>query len=144
MQPLKGGGFEPQAVLEELGTGQKEALQGWGHCTPSQGLGRLLRQTLEAVPIVALGHLLHLSHLPFQVSKISLVDLAGSERADSTGAKGTRLKVGARPPCPWRAAGSLYLNSLAGSYLQARLAPGSAWQEGSSWGWRRCWVHPQG
>lgn len=33
-------------------------------------------------------------HLPFQVSKISLVDLAGSERADSTGAKGTRLKVG--------------------------------------------------
>lgn len=29
-----------------------------------------------------------------QVSKISLVDLAGSERADSTGAKGTRLKVG--------------------------------------------------
>lgn len=30
----------------------------------------------------------------FQVSKISLVDLAGSERADSTGAKGTRLKVG--------------------------------------------------
>uniref|UniRef100_A0A2I3HXH1 Kinesin family member 1A n=1 Tax=Nomascus leucogenys TaxID=61853 RepID=A0A2I3HXH1_NOMLE len=33
-----------------------------------------------------------------KVSKISLVDLAGSERADSTGAKGTRLKVGARPP----------------------------------------------
>nr|XP_025843518.1 kinesin-like protein KIF1A isoform X5 [Vulpes vulpes] len=31
-----------------------------------------------------------------KVSKISLVDLAGSERADSTGAKGTRLKVG--PP----------------------------------------------
>lgn len=30
-----------------------------------------------------------------QVSKISLVDLAGSERADSTGAKGTRLKEGA-------------------------------------------------
>lgn len=29
----------------------------------------------------------------WQVSKISLVDLAGSERADSTGAKGTRLKV---------------------------------------------------
>lgn len=29
-----------------------------------------------------------------QVSKISLVDLAGSERADSSGAKGTRLKVG--------------------------------------------------
>ncbi|KAI1231556.1 hypothetical protein IHE44_0008011 [Lamprotornis superbus] len=28
-----------------------------------------------------------------KVSKISLVDLAGSERADSTGAKGTRLKV---------------------------------------------------
>lgn len=36
-------------------------------------------------------------HLSFQVSKISLVDLAGSERADSTGAKGTRLKVG--PGC---------------------------------------------
>lgn len=41
----------------------------------------------------------HLSHPVFklflssQVSKISLVDLAGSERADSTGAKGTRLKV---------------------------------------------------
>ena len=32
-----------------------------------------------------------------QVSKISLVDLAGSERADSTGAKGTRLKVGPPP-----------------------------------------------
>ena len=30
-----------------------------------------------------------------QVSKISLVDLAGSERAESTGAKGTRLKEGA-------------------------------------------------
>lgn len=39
-------------------------------------------------------------HLCLQVSKISLVDLAGSERADSTGAKGTRLKVraGARSP----------------------------------------------
>jgi hypothetical protein len=33
--------------------------------------------------------------LLFQVSKISLVDLAGSERADSTGAKGMRLKEGA-------------------------------------------------
>lgn len=32
-------------------------------------------------------------HFHLQVSKISLVDLAGSERADSTGAKGTRLKV---------------------------------------------------
>ena len=31
----------------------------------------------------------------FKVSKISLVDLAGSERAESTGAKGTRLKEGA-------------------------------------------------
>ena len=30
-----------------------------------------------------------------KVSKISLVDLAGSERAESTGAKGTRLKEGA-------------------------------------------------
>jgi len=30
-----------------------------------------------------------------QVSKISLVDLAGSERADSTGARGARLKEGA-------------------------------------------------
>ncbi|XP_076451749.1 kinesin-like protein unc-104 isoform X4 [Babylonia areolata] len=30
-----------------------------------------------------------------KVSKLSLVDLAGSERADSTGAKGTRLKEGA-------------------------------------------------
>ena len=29
------------------------------------------------------------------MSKISLVDLAGSERADSTGAKGMRLKEGA-------------------------------------------------
>jgi len=29
------------------------------------------------------------------VSKISLVDLAGSERADSTGARGARLKEGA-------------------------------------------------
>ena len=28
-------------------------------------------------------------------AQISLVDLAGSERADSTGAKGTRLKEGA-------------------------------------------------
>jgi len=31
----------------------------------------------------------------WQVSKISLVDLAGSERADSTGARGARLKEGA-------------------------------------------------
>ena len=31
----------------------------------------------------------------FKVSKVSLVDLAGSERAESTGAKGTRLKEGA-------------------------------------------------
>ena len=30
-----------------------------------------------------------------KVSKVSLVDLAGSERAESTGAKGTRLKEGA-------------------------------------------------
>jgi len=30
-----------------------------------------------------------------QVSKVSLVDLAGSERADSTGARGARLKEGA-------------------------------------------------
>lgn len=36
-----------------------------------------------------------LHQIIFQVSKISLVDLAGSERADSTGAKGTRLKEGA-------------------------------------------------
>ena len=36
-----------------------------------------------------------LGHLILQVSKISLVDLAGSERADSTGAKGARLKEGA-------------------------------------------------
>lgn len=35
----------------------------------------------------------YLFNFLFQVSKISLVDLAGSERADSTGAKGTRLKV---------------------------------------------------
>ncbi|KAG7272490.1 hypothetical protein CRUP_005962 [Coryphaenoides rupestris] len=35
-----------------------------------------------------------------KVSKISLVDLAGSERADSTGAKGTRLK-GGTPAQPW-------------------------------------------
>lgn len=34
-----------------------------------------------------------------QVSKISLVDLAGSERADSSGAKGMRLKV--RPELCW-------------------------------------------
>ncbi len=33
--------------------------------------------------------------LSLQVSRISLVDLAGSERAESTGAKGTRLKEGA-------------------------------------------------
>ena len=33
--------------------------------------------------------------LSHQVSKVSLVDLAGSERAESTGAKGTRLKEGA-------------------------------------------------
>ena len=29
------------------------------------------------------------------MSKVSLVDLAGSERADSTGARGARLKEGA-------------------------------------------------
>lgn len=42
----------------------------------------------------------HSCCLCLQVSKISLVDLAGSERADSTGAKGTRLKVRA-----WRGSG---------------------------------------
>lgn len=50
---------------------------------------------------MALWRLPRLTRLLFQVSKISLVDLAGSERADSTGAKGTRLKVGARLPCLW-------------------------------------------
>lgn len=34
-----------------------------------------------------------LCFMAVQVSKISLVDLAGSERADSSGAKGMRLKV---------------------------------------------------
>src|SRR6218665_1231717 len=38
---------------------------------------------------------MELGFMIMQVSKISLVDLAGSERADSTGAKGTRLKEGA-------------------------------------------------
>lgn len=37
----------------------------------------------------------HSSLITEKVSKISLVDLAGSERADSTGAKGMRLKEGA-------------------------------------------------
>lgn len=36
-----------------------------------------------------------------KVSKISLVDLAGSERADSTGAKGTRLKEEPTLTSPW-------------------------------------------
>uniref|UniRef100_A0A671MBC9 Kinesin-like protein n=1 Tax=Sinocyclocheilus anshuiensis TaxID=1608454 RepID=A0A671MBC9_9TELE len=36
-----------------------------------------------------------LTCLSVQVSKVSLVDLAGSERADSSGAKGVRLKEGA-------------------------------------------------
>ncbi|PWA14067.1 hypothetical protein CCH79_00021122, partial [Gambusia affinis] len=40
------------------------------------------------------------------VSKISLVDLAGSERADSSGAKGTRLKVRGH----WRATAGLFLS----------------------------------
>ena len=39
-----------------------------------------------------------LTPVVLQVSKISLVDLAGSERADSTGAKGTRLKVTTHNP----------------------------------------------
>ena len=34
-------------------------------------------------------------HIFLQVSKISLIDLAGSERAESTGARGKRLKEGA-------------------------------------------------
>ena len=34
-----------------------------------------------------------------KVSKLSLVDLAGSERADSTGAKGVRLKVSGSLHC---------------------------------------------
>lgn len=70
---------------------------------PSGGALALEAQRRQGAPTAALGHLLHLTCLPFQVSKISLVDLAGSERADSTGAKGTRLKVGARPPRPQRA-----------------------------------------
>ena len=41
--------------------------------------------------------LLRVTPVSSQVSKISLVDLAGSERADTTGAKGTRLKVGLSP-----------------------------------------------
>lgn len=44
---------------------------------------------------MALVNLWIKGNFSLQVSKISLVDLAGSERADSTGAKGTRLKEGA-------------------------------------------------
>lgn len=96
--------------------------------------------------MAASWHLLQLTHLPFQVSKISLVDLAGSERADSTGAKGTRLKVGAQPPCPRRAAGPLLPYSKAGSSLQSWLGPGWARQEGSALlgVGGRYWGHPQG
>uniref|UniRef100_A0A8U7NB11 plus-end-directed kinesin ATPase n=1 Tax=Corvus moneduloides TaxID=1196302 RepID=A0A8U7NB11_CORMO len=42
-----------------------------------------------------------------KVSKISLVDLAGSERADSTGAKGTRLKVRADLRSPSAGGGTM-------------------------------------
>lgn len=57
------------------------------------------RVALQAAPwgTGPIGHAaLRVTPVSLQVSKISLVDLAGSERADSTGAKGTRLKVG--PP----------------------------------------------
>lgn len=62
-------------------------------------------------------------HLPFQVSKISLVDLAGSERADSTGAKGTRLKVG--PGCHTQKGSE----SAQRPSVQAFAAPGWAGQK---------------
>lgn len=76
-------------------------LQGRGVTTAPQvaheAVSRGTRSAPQPCSSIALGacsRRLHLMLLPFQVSKISLVDLAGSERADSTGAKGTRLKVG--------------------------------------------------
>lgn len=77
-----------------------QAGRGWA------GAGPWLLAALGAVPeqagrpLAASPCPLPLTPLPFQVSKISLVDLAGSERADSTGAKGTRLKVGRAPAPP--------------------------------------------
>lgn len=81
------------------GPGPQEG-RGWA------GAGPWLLAALGAVPeqagrpLAASPCPLPLTPLPFQVSKISLVDLAGSERADSTGAKGTRLKVGRAPAPP--------------------------------------------
>lgn len=96
---------------------------GWGLAV-ARGWALWVVPREEGCPLAASWHLLQLTHLPFQVSKISLVDLAGSERADSTGAKGTRLKVGARPPCPWGAVGPLLPDSKAGWCLQSWLVPG--------------------
>ena len=75
--PGKGVALAPHVAPETVPRGA-----GWPHSRLSPG---------------ACSGRLYLIHLSFQVSKISLVDLAGSERADSTGAKGTRLKVG--PGC---------------------------------------------
>ena len=62
--------------------------------------------------------LLRVTLVSSQVSKVSLVDLAGSERADSTGAKGTRLKVGP----PLRGSSPTTTNCPAG--------PDAGWSEG--------------
>lgn len=70
------------------------------YCSPPPGGSReslllSVSGTSHAVHLYISGHplLCYLMDVLLQVSKISLVDLAGSERADSTGAKGTRLKV---------------------------------------------------
>lgn len=106
MQPLGAVSFEPQAKRRTSCEGR--ATVGLETVGPGEGLGRgsssvCFRPCSEEAgrPHRGLPPRLHLTPLPFQVSKISLVDLAGSERADSTGAKGTRLKVGAN----WHACG---------------------------------------
>jgi hypothetical protein len=103
---------------------------------------------VHSLSLKQLHRLLHLIRLLFQVSKISLVDLAGSERADSTGAKGTRLKVGpshhtweeeqARPTRPsvqaWRPPGWVGWRGCTGCYRVVNATPkGKPGQGAGAW-----------
>ena len=70
-----------------------------------------------------------------QVSKISLVDLAGSERADSTGAKGTRLKV--RGSCCFKV---VFLHT---HWRQKYVSKDNVWKSHFKWKKIYSWIYGQ-